>query len=96
MIKTTGTVSAILIASATVVFAQGSGTQSTPQGVQPPQMLGQTGTMHDGNNARLQLPPEPNSYWANLWAASVPAENTSPAAATAASPAGERSHAGGQ
>ena len=87
MIKTTGIVSAILIASTAVVLAQRNGTQSVPQGAHPPQVLGQTGTMYDGNNAKLQLPAEPNRYWANLWAAPIPAENTGSAGAAAAAAA---------
>ena len=98
MIKTTGIVSAILIASTAVVLAQSNSMQSVPQSAHPPQVLGQTGTMYDGNNAKLQLPPEPNRYWANLWAAPIPAENTGPAgaAAAAASSAGGPSGAGVQ
>jgi hypothetical protein len=99
MIKATGIVSVILVAS-TTALAQGNSTQSAPQGAHPPQVLGQTGTMYDGNNANLQLPPEPNRYWANLWAAPIPAENTgaagAAAAAAAASSAGGPSGAGVQ
>jgi hypothetical protein len=32
---------------------------------------GRTGTIHDGNNANLQVPPERNAYWARLWAQSL-------------------------
>jgi hypothetical protein len=98
MIKATGIVSVILVASTTVALAQGNRTQSAPQGAHPPQVLRQTGTMYDGNNANLQLPPEPNRYWTNLWAAPIPAENTGAAgaAAAAASSAGGPSGAGVQ
>ena len=93
MIKATGIVSAILVATTTVVFAQGDSTPSAPPGAHPPQVLGQTGTMYDGDNANLQLPPEPNRYWADLWAAPIPAQNTGASGAAAASAAA--SSAGG-
>jgi hypothetical protein len=94
MIKAIGIVSAILVATTTVALAEGNSTQSAPQGAHPAQVLGQTGTMYDGNNANLQLPPEPNRYWADLWAAPIPAQNTGPAGAAAASSAGGPSGAG--
>ena len=87
MIKAIGIASAILVATTTVVLAQANSAQSAPPGARPPQVLGQTGTMYDGNNAILQLPPEPNSYWANLWAAPIPTQNTGAAGAAAASAA---------
>jgi hypothetical protein len=60
----------ILVASATTVLAQGSPPASP--GTRPPAVIGQTGTMYDGNNANLQLPPEQNAYWARLWAEPQP------------------------
>ena len=36
--------------------------------MRPSAVLGQTGTMYDGGNANLQLPPEQNAYWMRLWA----------------------------
>jgi hypothetical protein len=62
----------VLIASFTVVLAQG----------QSPEVLGQTGTMYDGNNADLRLPPEPNRYWADLWAAPLSPTDIGTAPAT--------------
>jgi len=87
MIKAISIVSAILVTTTAVAVAQGNSTQSAPQGAHPRQVLGQTGTMYDGNNADLQLPPEPNRYWADLWAAPVPAQHIGPAGAAAASAA---------
>ena len=88
MIRAMGIVQTILIAPTTVGLAQGNNPSPASQGTQPPQVLGQTGTMYDGNNANLQLPAEPNGYWVNLWAAPISAENSGPAsnvgAATAA------------
>ncbi len=71
MIKAMGIAQTILFASTTIVLAQGSNTPSPPQGAPPPQVLSQTGTMYDGNNANLRLPPEPNGYWVDLWAAPI-------------------------
>ncbi|MBV8522900.1 MAG: hypothetical protein JOY71_12400 [Acetobacteraceae bacterium] len=75
MIRAMGIIQVILIASTTVVLAQGNPTQPGPQGSQPSQVLGPTGTMYDGNNANLQPPPEPNGYWARLWAAPLSTGN---------------------
>jgi hypothetical protein len=52
----------LLVAAAMAAFAQGGVSQSA----QRPSVLGQTGTMYDGNNANLQLLPEQNAYWARL------------------------------
>jgi hypothetical protein len=79
MIRALGIVQTILIASTTIVLAQGNNTRAVSQGTQPPQVLSQTGTMYDGNNADLQLPAEPNGYWVNLWAAPISAANSGPA-----------------
>jgi hypothetical protein len=71
MIRAIGIAQTILFASTTIVLAQGSTAQSAPQGASPPPVLGQTGTMYDGNNANLRLPAEPNKYWADLRAAPI-------------------------
>ena len=71
MMRAMGIAQTILFASTTIVSAQGSNTQPPPQGAPPPQVLRQTGTMYDGNNANLQLPAEPNKYWVDLWAAPI-------------------------
>ena len=55
MFRAVGIAPAILFASTAFVLAQGGTTQSAP----PPQVLSQTGTMYDSNNANLQLPAEP-------------------------------------
>ncbi len=75
---------AILAAAAMSAFAQGG----APQGAQHPTVIGQTGTMYDGNNANLQLPPEQNAYWAQLWAGPGAAGNSAPASAVGAGAAG--------
>ena len=66
MIRPAAIMGAIMLAAAPV-FAQGNG---SPPGrsVRSSAVLGQTGTMYDGNNANLQLPPEQNAYWMRLWA----------------------------
>ncbi len=87
MIRAMGVVQTILIASTTIVLAQGNNPSPVSQGAQPPQVLGPTGTMYDGNNANPQLPAEPNGYWVNLWAAPISAENTGPASNAGAAPA---------
>ena len=70
---------AILIASTVVALAQRDNAQPASRAEQPPEVLGQTGSMYDGNNANLQLPAEPNGYWARLWAAPISTGNTGPA-----------------
>jgi hypothetical protein len=74
MMRATTFAQAILFASTTIVLAQGSTGQSTPQGASPPRVLSQTGTMYDGNNASLRLRAEPNKYWTDLWAAPMSTE----------------------
>ncbi|MBV8661527.1 MAG: hypothetical protein JO107_00365 [Hyphomicrobiales bacterium] len=92
MIRAVAIVQAMLIAIAptTVVLAQATNTQSAPKSGGPP-VLGETGTMYDGNNANLQLPAEPDKYWTNRWAASVGAGNIGPAGASGPSGAGPSS-----
>ena len=64
MIKPILIATMVLVAAAMSALAQ----VGAPQGAQHPTVIGQTGTMYDGNNANLQLPPEQNAYWARLWA----------------------------
>ena len=64
MIKPILIATMVLVAAPMSALAQGG----APQGAQHPTLIGQTGTMYDGNNANLQLPPEPNAYWSRLWA----------------------------
>ena len=84
MIKAIAIATAILVAAAMSAFAQGS----APQGTQHPAVIGQTGTMYDGNNADLQLPPEENAYWAQLWAEPGAPSNSGPASAVGTGAAG--------
>jgi hypothetical protein len=44
--------------------------------------------MYDGNNANLQLPPEQNAYWAQLWAEPNASGNVGPPSAVGAGTAG--------
>ena len=82
MIRATGIALAILFASTLVVLAQGDATPSASQGAPRPQVLSQTGTMYDGNNTDLRLPPEPNKYWVDLWAAPISTRGIGPASGT--------------
>ena len=82
MIRATGIALAILFASTVIVLAQGDATPSASQGASRPQVLSQTGTMYDGNNADLRLPPEPNKYWLDLWAAPISTRGIGPASGT--------------
>jgi hypothetical protein len=84
MIKQNAVATMILVAAAAPVLAQGG----APQGAQHPTVIGQTGTMYDGNNANLQLPPEQNAYWARLWAEPGASGNSGPASAVGAGAAG--------
>jgi hypothetical protein len=59
-----------------------------PQSAQHPTVIGPTGTMYDGNNANLQLPPKPDAYWAQLWAEPNASGNAGPASAVGAGAAG--------
>ena len=59
-----------LVAQAMAAFAQhGNPPSAAPRGAaQPTTIMGRTGTMYDGSNTNLQVPPEQNAYWARLWA----------------------------
>jgi hypothetical protein len=92
MIRAMDIAQTILLASTTIVFAQGGNRPSERQGAPPPRVLGQTGTMYDGNNADLQLPADPNSYWTALWA--VPIAGSASPSSTAESVSGRQG--GGQ
>jgi hypothetical protein len=88
MIRSTGIAAAILAFTAMPALAQGGNPPPAPEGAQPPAVIGQTGTMYDGNNANLQLPPEPNAYWARLWAEPGATGNAGSASAVGAGAAG--------
>lgn len=76
----------VLLAAVTQAFAQGASPQ--PQNHKASSVLGPTGTMYDGNNARLSLPSEQNAWFAQQRAGYVPAPVGAPAAATGAGAAG--------
>jgi hypothetical protein len=85
----------ILVSAAMPALAQGG--KPAPQGAQQATVVGPTGTMFDGNNANLQLPPEQNAYWARLWAQPVASGNSGPASAVGASGTSlGGAHTGGQ
>jgi hypothetical protein len=84
MIKAIAIATMILLAAAVSAVAQGG----APQSAQRPTVLGQTGTMYDGNNANLQLPPGQNVYWAQLWAEPGASGNAGPASAVGAGTTG--------
>ena len=84
MIKSIPIATIVLVAATTSALAQGG----APQGAQRPTVIGQTGTMYDGNNANLQLPSEPNAYWSRLWAEPGATGNSGPASAVGAGAAG--------
>ncbi len=88
MIKATAIATMMLIAAATSALAQGGNPSPAPQGARPPTAIGPTGTMYDGNNADLQLPPEQNAYSERLWAEPGATGNTGPASAVGARAAG--------
>jgi hypothetical protein len=69
-------------------LAQGGNPSPAPQSAPHATVIGQTGTMYDGNNANLQLPPEPNAYWSQLWAEPGATGNSGPASAVGAGAAG--------
>jgi hypothetical protein len=84
MTKAIAIATMILLAAATSALAQGG----APQSAQRPTVIGQTGTMYDGNNANLQLPLELNAYWSRLWAEPGATGNSGPASAVGAGAAG--------
>jgi hypothetical protein len=88
MIKSISIATMILVAIAIPALAQGGNPPPVPQGTRPPTVIGQTGTMYDGNNANLQLPPEQNAYWAQLWAEPGASANAGPASAVGAGTTG--------
>ena len=92
MIKLILIATMVLVAVAASAFAQGG----APQGAQHPTVIGQTGTMYDGNNANLQLPSEQNAYWSRLWAEPGATGNSGPASAVGAGGAAGTSLGGAQ
>ena len=78
----------ILVSAAMPALAQGGKPTSAPQGAQRATVVGPTGTMYDGSNANLQLPPEQNAYWAQLWAEPGASGNSGPASAIGAGASG--------
>ncbi len=88
MIRPIAIATAILATAAAPALAQGGNQPPAPQGAQPLTVIGQTGTMYDGNNANLQLAPEPNAYWARLWAEPGATGNAGSASAVGARAAG--------
>ena len=76
----------LVLTAAAPAFAQGSG--GPTQNSKGPPVLGPTGTMYDGNNARLSLPSERNAWFLEQWAGYVPVPAGPPAAATGAGAAG--------
>jgi hypothetical protein len=68
MMKPIALTSVMLVAAAASAFAQSGNPPPASPAAGQRSVLGQTGTMYDGNNANLQLPPQPNTYWAQLWA----------------------------
>ena len=83
MIKAILIATMVLVAAAMSALAQGA-----PQDTQHPTVIGQTGTMYDGNNANLQLPSEQNAYWARLSAEPGATGNSGPASTVGAGAAG--------
>jgi hypothetical protein len=84
MIKAIAIATMILVVAGVPALAQGG----APQSAQHPTVIGPTGTMYDGNNANLQLPPKPDAYWAQLWAEPNASGNAGPASAVGAGAAG--------
>ena len=83
MIKPIAMVTMMLVPAAVPALAQ-----VPSPATQRPSVLGQTGTMYDGNNANLQLPPEQNEYWARLWAQPRASANSGPGSAVGATAGG--------
>jgi hypothetical protein len=88
MIRPIEIAAAILVFCAPPAFAQSSNPSPTHQGAQPSTVVGPTLTMYDGNNANLQLPAQPNAYWAGLWAQPGAQNNAGVASAVGAGAAG--------
>jgi hypothetical protein len=88
MIKSTAIATMILVATAIPALSQGGTAPPAAQGARPSTVIGQTGTMYDGNNANLQLPSEENAYWARLWAEPGASGNAGAASAVGGGTAG--------
>jgi len=65
MIKPTAIAAMLLAGTALPALAQSGPTQG-------PSVVGPTGTMYDGNNAQLQLAPQPNAWYGDRWAGYQP------------------------
>jgi hypothetical protein len=84
MIKPIAVATMMLAGAAMAALAQSGNMPSEGQ----PKVVGPTGTMYDGNNANLQLPPERNAYWGQLWAEPDRAGVTGAASAVGAAAGG--------
>lgn len=84
MLRTVTIAAAALLVGVGATWAQGNTTSAAAPFSNPvAQVLGPTGTMYDGNNAELRLPPDPNAWFAQKWSGYVPLQPT-PNAPTAA------------
>lgn len=87
MVNPIALMTVMLVVTSGLAFAQAGNPPPAPAQGQPA-VIGQTGTMYDGNNANLQLPPQQNAYWAQLWAQPGMSGNSGAASAVGAGTAG--------
>ncbi len=73
MIRTS--LAATIVLAAVTVHARAQSTAAAPPAAtsaRPVAVLGPTGTMYEGNNTGLQLPPESSSWYRETWAGYPP------------------------
>ncbi|HUC72757.1 MAG TPA: hypothetical protein VMS01_16320 [Stellaceae bacterium] len=88
MFRAIAIASAVLVVPALHALAQPKGSPPAPRSAGAEVVLGQTGTMYDGDNARLRLPPEPNSWYGDA-SAGYPPSRVSVAGSRSATGSGD-------
>lgn len=84
MLRVVVIAAAALITVAAPALAQANRPLPPSPGAGPAAVLGPTGTMYDGNNSQLQLPPEQDAWYKETFAGFIPAQPAIAAGATSA------------
>jgi hypothetical protein len=74
MFRAIAIATAMLAVPALRALSQPNSSQPPSHGAAAAEVLGPTGTMYDGNNTRLRLPPEQNTWYEDAWAGYPPSQ----------------------
>ncbi|MBV8738192.1 MAG: hypothetical protein JO007_13225 [Alphaproteobacteria bacterium] len=84
MLRVIAIATAALVTVAAPALAQANRPLPPSPGTGPAAILGPTGTMYDGNNSKLQVPPEQDAWYKETFAGFIPAQPVIAAGATSA------------